>query len=190
MIYAYEDKYGPQLRGLLKVGYTTIGVPERVRQQYNIVRPGEPPYRILVAESAMRQDGTAFMDHDVHRQLVRMGCQHAEGEWYRCTPQQVRAAIVAVRERMDVAWNRDKTFDMRPEQKRAVDKTVAYFDSYKSEAGRVPHFLWNCKMRFGKTFTTYQLARRMGWKRVLVLTFKPGREAVFLSQRISSYVNL
>lgn len=29
------------------------------------------------------------------------------------------------------------------------------------------------KMRFGKTFTTYQLAREMGWTRVLVLTYKP-----------------
>ena len=154
MIYAYEDKYDPQLRGLLKVGYTTIGVPERVRQQYNIVRPGEPPYRILVAESAMRQDGTSFNDHDVHRQLERMGCQHIEGEWYRCTDQQVKAAIVAVRERMDVAWTRDKTFGMRPEQKEAVGKTADYFDSYASEKGRTPHFLWNCKMRFGKTFTT------------------------------------
>jgi hypothetical protein len=55
MIYAYEDKYDPQLKGILKVGYTTIGVQERVRQQYNIVRPGEPPYRILVEESAMNQ---------------------------------------------------------------------------------------------------------------------------------------
>ena len=72
--------------------------------------------------------------------------------------------IVAVRERVDVAWNRDKTFGMRPEQERAVNKTAAYFDSYKSEAGRVPHFLWNCKMRFGKTFTTYQLALKMKWK--------------------------
>ena len=141
MIYAYEDKHDPQLKGMLKVGYTTIGVQERVRQQYNIVRPGEPPYRILVEESAMRQDGTAFMDHDVHRQLVKMGCQHVEGEWYRCTPQQVRAAIEAVRERMDVAWNRDKTFGMRPEQQAAVDKTAAYFDSYKSEADRVPPVL-------------------------------------------------
>ncbi|MBR6828393.1 MAG: GIY-YIG nuclease family protein, partial [Prevotella sp.] len=173
MIYAYEDKYDPQLSGLLKVGYTTIGVQERVHQQYNIVRPGEPPYRIVVEASAMRQDGTTFTDHDVHRQLVRMGCQHAEGEWYRCTPQQVKAAIVAVRERIDVAWTRDKTFGMRPEQLAAVEKTAAYFESYKAEAGRVPHFLWNCKMRFGKTFTTYQLALRMGWRRVLVLTFKP-----------------
>jgi hypothetical protein len=40
MIYAYEDKHDPQLKGMLKVGYTTIGVQERVRQQYNIVRPG------------------------------------------------------------------------------------------------------------------------------------------------------
>lgn len=151
MIYAYEDKYAPHLRGLLKVGYTTIGVQERVRQQYNIVRPGEPPYRIVVEESAMRQDGTAFMDHDVHRQLKKMGCRHIEGEWYGCTPQQVRAAIVAVRERIDGAWIRDKTFGMRYEQKAAVKKTADYFDSYKSEAGRVPHFLWNCKMRFGKT---------------------------------------
>ena len=140
MIYAYEDKYDPNLKGLLKVGYTTIGVQERVRQQYNIVRPGEPPYRILVEESAMRQDGTAFMDHDVHRMLVKMGCQNIEGEWYRCTPQQVRAAIVAVRERIDVAWNRDKTFGMRPEQKRAVDKTADYFrkpDVYLTSCGTV-----------------------------------------------------
>ena len=28
-------------------------------------------------------------------------------------------------------------------------------------------------MRFGKTFTTYQLAKEMGWSKVLVLTFKP-----------------
>lgn len=126
MIYAYEDKYDPNLKGLLKVGYTTIGVQERVRQQYNIVRPGEPPYRILVEESAMRQDGTTFMDHDVHRTLVKMGCQNIEGEWYRCTPQQVKAAIVAVREKVDVAWHRDKTFGMRPEQRKAVDKTAAY----------------------------------------------------------------
>jgi hypothetical protein len=31
-------------------------------------------------------------------------------------------------------------------------------------------------MRFGKTFATYQLAKRMGWKKVLVITFKPAVE--------------
>jgi len=42
--------------------------------------------------------------------------------------------------------------------------------------GQPPCFLWNAKMRFGKTFTTYQLAKEMGWTKVLVLTFKPAVE--------------
>lgn len=32
------------------------------------------------------------------------------------------------------------------------------------------------KMRFGKTFTAYQLAKKLGAKRVLVVTFKPAVE--------------
>ena len=31
-------------------------------------------------------------------------------------------------------------------------------------------------MRFGKTFTSYQLAKKLGAKRVLVVTFKPAVE--------------
>jgi hypothetical protein len=63
---------------------------------------------------------------------------------------------------------------MRPEQAAAVEKTARYFSSFKDEGtNETPHFLWNAKMRFGKTFASYQLAKRMGWKRVLVLTFKP-----------------
>jgi hypothetical protein len=34
-------------------------------------------------------------------------------------------------------------------------------------------------MRFGKTFAAYQLAKRMGWKRVLVLTYKPAVQAAW-----------
>lgn len=62
---------------------------------------------------------------------------------------------------------------MRPEQQAAVEKTAAYFREFQREEGITPHFLWNAKMRFGKTFAAYQLAKEMGWKRVLVLTFKP-----------------
>jgi len=65
---------------------------------------------------------------------------------------------------------------MRPEQNAAVEKTAAYFASWGKEKGnrnKPPHFLWNAKMRFGKTFAAYQLAKKMGWRKVLVLTFKP-----------------
>ena len=40
-------------------------------------------------------------------------------------------------------------------------------------------FLWNAKMRFGKTFATYQLSKRMGLKKILVLTFKPAVESAW-----------
>jgi hypothetical protein len=66
---------------------------------------------------------------------------------------------------------------MRPEQAEAVKATQAYFLSRWAEnMNAVPRFLWNAKMRFGKTFTTYQLAKKLGAKRVLVVTFKPAVE--------------
>ncbi|MEK7717284.1 MAG: DEAD/DEAH box helicase family protein, partial [Pseudomonadota bacterium] len=70
-----------------------------------------------------------------------------------------------------------ETFAMRREQGEAVNKTHAYFHSiWKEDMHAVPRFLWNAKMRFGKTFTAYQLARKLGAKRVLVVTFKPAVE--------------
>jgi len=49
---------------------------------------------------------------------------------------------------------------MRREQAEAVAKTHAYFHSiWKEDMHAVPRFLWNAKMRFGKTFATYQLPR-------------------------------
>ena len=63
---------------------------------------------------------------------------------------------------------------MRPEQEAAVEKTAEYFRSFKKEnPDKTPHFLWNAKMRFGKTFAAYKLAKKMKWSKILVLTFKP-----------------
>ncbi len=70
--------------------------------------------------------------------------------------------------------NRTLDFKMRPEQLEAVEKTAAYFEGIQMESpDKPPHFLWNAKMRFGKTFAAYQLAKKVGWRKVLVLTFKP-----------------
>ena len=171
-IYAYEDTH-QQYEGLLKVGYTTKDVRERVAAQYPTRRPGPPTYRIVLEEPAMRSDGTVFTDHDVHRMLIRNGIPKLQGEWFRCTVEQVKAAIIAVRERRLVEEHRSLDFKMRREQQEAVEKTAAYFRAYRRENNKPPHFLWNCKMRFGKTFAAYQLAKRMGWKKILILTFKP-----------------
>jgi hypothetical protein len=180
-IYAYEDT-NPQYAGLLKVGYTTVDVQSRVAQQYPTLRPGKSPYRIVLEEPAMRMDGTVFTDHDVHRMLRFNGVKNPEGEWFRCAVAQVKSAIVAVRTGQLGEENRSLDFKMRPEQREAVEKTAAYFTSWRREKGnknRAPHFLWNAKMRFGKTFAAYQLAQKMGWRKLLVLTFKPAVEAAW-----------
>lgn len=174
MIYAYADT-NPQYAGLLKVGYTAIDVDKRVAQQYPTKRPdGRVPYRIVYRASAMYPDGSSFTDHDVHRALKRRRIPAVGGEWFRCTADDVAAAVLAVRSRSVNAEDRTRDFPMRPEQREAVDKTAAYFRSvYEEDSTRYPKFLWNCKMRFGKTFAAYQLANRMGFQRVLILTFKP-----------------
>lgn len=178
-IYAYEDTH-PQYVDLLKVGYTTQqSVQQRVAQQYPILRPGEKPYRIVLEEPAIRNDGTGFTDHEVHRMLRINGIAHAGGEWFCCTVDQLRAAINAVRDDKPFEEQRSQSFTMRPEQEAAVEKTMAYFQNYRRENGKPPHFLWNCKMRFGKTFAAYQLAKRMGWKKMLVLTFKPAVQSAW-----------
>lgn len=175
-IYAYEDTH-PQYKGLLKVGYTTVGAEQRVAQQYPTIRPGQRPYNILLEESAMKEDGTVFSDHDVHRAMREAGLKNLKGEWFECTVEDVKSVIISVRKGEVLTVSRDQDFNMRPEQSEAVKKTISHYSSYRkdnrNESVKPPHFLWNAKMRFGKTFTAYQLAKKLGWKKILVLTFKP-----------------
>ena len=174
-IYAYSDKAYP---GMLKVGYTTKNVQERVAEQYPTLRPGEPTYKIVFEESTIREDGTYFDDHAVHKLLKSQGFDNPNGEWFRCDVRDVQSAVFTLKNRIENKERRTQNFRLRPEQELAIDKTTKYFESIKRENPKmIPHFLWNAKMRFGKTFTTYKLAQKMGFKRVLILTFKPAVES-------------
>lgn len=178
-IYAYEDTH-PQYQGLLKVGYTTVDAETRVAYQYPTRRPGKRPYKIVLEESAMRNDGTAFTDHEVHRVLRERGFKNPGGEWFQCTPQDIQAALLALKYGAPNEEHRTLDFQMRPEQAEAVDKTAAYFKNFaRQEKDKTPHFLWNAKMRFGKTFAAYQLAKKMKWSKVLALTFKPAVQSAW-----------
>ena len=187
-IYAYEYIGVESHRGFLKIGYTDRTAEIRVKEQNS---QGRVPYRILLEASAMRTDGTCITDHDIHRYMRRRGFRQLnagddKNEWYKCNINDVKAAIVAVRNRIENDENRTLSFPMRPEQAYAVKNTMEYFrKAEKAEPNRAPKFLWNCKMRFGKTFATYQLAKRMGLKRVLVLTFKPAVESAWADDLMS-----
>lgn len=159
--------------GLIKIGETgKAKARTRIRQQLRTAYPNMEGVEILLEEVAERADGTTFSDHEVHAALVKEGVRCWGGEWFEVTTDEVRAAINKVKRGVPFDPQRTESFELRPEQAEAVDLTAAYFHAHAGET-HPPKFLWNAKMRFGKTFTAYQLAKRMGWKRVLVLTYKP-----------------
>jgi hypothetical protein len=176
-IYAYELIGVESHKGLLKVGYTTRTSQDRIAEQ---LKTSRVQYKILFEESAIRNDGTVFTDQYVHRFLRKKKIKNPEGEWFKCSLDEIRSAILSIKLGIIVDDNRSLSFKMRPEQKKAVNKTITYFKSFKKEnPDKTPHFLWNAKMRFGKTFATYQLAKKMGWKKLLVLTFKPAVQSAW-----------
>lgn len=170
-IYAYTDT---RFAGCLKIGYTERDAAQRVAEQYPVKLP-QQSYEIVFNETALRENGTFFDDRAIHKRLSAQGFQREKGEWFRCSLKDVQAAFIAEKQSKPLSDGLSRTHDfpMRPEQQAAVEKTAAYFREFQREEGITPHFLWNAKMRFGKTFAAYQLAKEMGWKRVLVLTFKP-----------------
>ena len=173
-IYAYsiaDEAHG----GLLKVGQTVQDVRARVEQQVKTAAIHN--YTIYVDEPAEREDGSLFTDHDVRARLRAKGFENPELEWMRCTVPDVLSAIQELRTGLRLTGTHHLSFPMRPEQREAVDKTLDYYESiWAEDPNAVPRFLWNAKMRFGKTFTAYHLAKQMRAKRVLVVTFKPAVE--------------
>jgi hypothetical protein len=190
-IYAYELVNVASHKGYLKIGYTERDVETRVAEQ---MHTSAVPYKIVLKASAMRPDGSCFTDHDIHAALKKKGIKqlHAgddKNEWFKCDLNTVKAAIIAVRDGFANIENRTQTFKMRPEQTRAVQMTIDYFKkAEKDDPDRAPKFLWNAKMRFGKTFAAYELAKRMGFTRVLVLTFKPAVESAW-AEDLASHVD-
>jgi hypothetical protein len=176
-IYAYELPEIPYKKGLLKIGQSNRPGEVRIDEQTKTVGV---KYSIVFEESAMKRDGSSFTDHDIHRHLRKQGFANPEGEWFKCTLNDLRKAIWEIKTGERTEENRVLSFCMRPEQEEAVSKTITYFKSYKAEnKDKTPHFLWNAKMRFGKTFASYQLAKKMGWKKLLVLTFKPAVQSAW-----------
>lgn len=164
---------------LIKVGQTTrADVNARIKQSQGQMQQA---YTLHVDEPAEREDGSTFRDADVRRRLVDKGFENVQigssREWMRCSPDDVKTCVTELQMGLRLTGTHHETFGLRPEQAEAVNKTHSYFHSiWKEDMHAVPRFLWNAKMRFGKTFATYQLAKKLGATKVLVVTFKPAVE--------------
>jgi hypothetical protein len=191
-IYAWTPNDAPSAyAGLIKVGQTTrADVNDRIRQSQGQMQQA---YTLHVDALAERDDGTLFRDNDVRQRLIDKKFENvvigASREWMRCSPADVKTAIAELQKGLRLSGTHHEDFPLRAEQADAVEKTMAYFNSIWTENPKAaPRFLWNAKMRFGKTFTSYQLAKKMAAKRVLVVTFKPAVEDAWQSD-LESHVD-
>jgi len=121
------------------------------------------------------QQTRCYKADDVYRTLCSMDvpCSYLDnykGEkadiWFSCTINKVLEAIGRIKNGFRVEANQDIKF--RPEQEKAIKETVAHFQKVKGKA-----FLWNAKMRFGKTLCGLEVAKRMEYKSTLIITHRP-----------------
>src|SRR5271169_5398694 len=93
-IYAYsiDDKAHA---GLLKVGQTTRDVKQRIAEQLKTAAIKN--FRVELDESAERDDGAIFSDHEVRAALVRRGLENTQLEWMRCTVNDLKTVLTELR---------------------------------------------------------------------------------------------
>ena len=177
VIYAYEQKALADSKDcFLYIGYTVQDVHDHFVHNYT---GNCSEFRNIFVQGAMNASGSVLTDDQIKNYLIHKGYEiRSDG----CIKVSKDIFLRTINDMMigGIKKERTETFDLRPEQREAVDMTKEYFRHMDSQdPERVPHFLWNCKMRFGKTFAAYMLVKEMNWKRILILTFKPAVESAW-----------
>lgn len=171
MCYAYTTPEIARHDGWVKIGYTDKqDVAERIKQQaHTLDTITQEQWR----GSAIFDDGSgeAFHDTDFHRYLQKQGIERNPGtEWFHLDGESSYHQFNAFRQNRGVLKSEGTIpYKLRAEQQRAVDVTVDAF-KLRPQTGQ---FLWNAKPRFGKTLTTYDFAKKVEAKNVLILTGRP-----------------
>ena len=171
MCYAYSTPDIHRHNGWVKIGYTDRqDVAERIKQQTHTSDT------LAIEEwrgNAIFEDGSGeiFHDSDFHRYLQKQGVERKAGtEWFHLNGEQSFLQFNQFRQNHGFIKTKGVIpYTLRKEQQEAVDKTA---DAYHLRP-KYGEFLWNAKPRFGKTLTSYALAKKIDAKNVLILTNRP-----------------
>lgn len=173
-IYAYVTPNYPDNHGWVKIGYTDRqDVNTRISEQTKTVGMSYNLLWSAPAKFSQAEDiDDWFKDKELHAYLRKFKQieQRLPHEWfyYNGTPEKARQDFddFLSHERSQV--KEELPYQLRQEQQDAIEQTLAY-------AKGMPEgqFLWNAKPRFGKTLTTYDLARQMNAQKVLIVTNRP-----------------
>lgn len=188
-IYSYTTPGVHYHDGYIKVGYTEQEVDKRIYEQTHTAG-------IMAKKewqgTAIYDDGSGetFTDKPLHAYMRKLGVKQPQdlgneyfdpkdrNEWFYTTPAASRAMFYEFRANRGIADTSGSVipYTLRKEQAEAVEKTAAYFRSHPGG-----EFLWNCKPRFGKTLSVYDLCKKIDAKMVLIVTNRPAVANSWLS---------
>ena len=176
-IYSYTLPELKPNEGSQKIGYTEHkDVHNRILQQVKTAAI-RLKYELLWSAPAFFKDSDeSFIDKVFHRFLEKKGIERKwelGQEWFYFNGEPLKSKDLFDlfrKEKFSALQNDNGKIDytLRFEQNEAVEKAIDYFQ--KTEKGE---FLWNAKPRFGKTLASYDLAKRLGANKVLILTNRP-----------------
>jgi hypothetical protein len=170
--YAYTTPGVPAHDGWTKIGFTERDVETRINEQTHTVGVDHKTWWHMRAAFMTEPYGT-FTDKDFHAYLKKLGISREEGtEWFEIEPNTAKGDFIDFTQNHGVV-SADYTdavipYRLRNEQNEAVQSAYDYFKSH--EKGE---FLWNCKPRFGKTLSAYDLCRQLDVTNVLIVTNRP-----------------
>lgn len=166
-IYAYTTPEIARHNGWTKIGYTEQEVEARVRQQ---TQTAGVRYVIHWHGNAVYESGGAFRDSDFHAYLRKLGIPNERRtEWFEIEPDPAKVRFYEFRENHGLVETPSAVeYCLRREQDQAVAAAVAYAGSHEDG-----EFLWNAKPRFGKTLASYDMCKRLGAEKILIVTNRP-----------------
>lgn len=90
--------------------------------------------------------------------------------WFACTIFDIHDIISKIKQGKGAGHGAIK---FRPEQEKAIHDTVEWFQKEFKDPNKGKHYLWNAKMRFGKTLSGLEVAKRCGYRSTLIITHRP-----------------
>jgi len=175
-IYAYILPDQVQNDGWVKIGYTEReNVDDRIKEQTKTAAITVTYDKLWSEPAKFIGSDEWFKDKHFHSYLRKFKQieQRPKSEWfyYNGTLDKAHSDFDDFRNNRlssDVRESDKHEYQLREEQKEAVEKTLTY-----ATANPNGKFLWNAKPRFGKTLSSYDLVRKMNAKKALIVTNRP-----------------
>lgn len=185
-------------QGLLKIG--EVFVDNEIADSKNSQELGKAVRAVLDARPYMQgvsyhieyvecttydQDSKCYKADDVYRTLRAMdipsktlgkykdpttGQTEDADIWFACTIFDIQDVINKIKQGKGAGHGAIK---FRPEQEKAIHDTIEYFQKEFKDPNKGKHYLWNAKMRFGKTLSGLEVAKRCGYRSTLIITHRP-----------------